>query len=153
MTTEAEPGVGQIWIARGGQSPDLLVLIIEVHDVHVQVLLCGNEYASATETDAVLRPGVTGMSEHLLVHGDISAPILRLRLCELVGSVDTEIVERIVLRGRGLDFNSSDLGRGRAIISDDDPRFDWKLQRHKQLRALRARASELGFQMYGLGNV
>lgn len=147
-----EPGVGQIRIVQGDRAETLYVLIIEVHNGHVQVLLCGNEYASATETDAVLRPSVTGLPEHLLVHGDISAPILNRRLCEVVGAVDPHIVERIVLRGRGLDFNSSDLGRGRAIISDNDPRFDWKLQKHKQLRRLRARASELGFEMYGLGS-
>lgn len=150
--TDGQPRVGQIWIARGDQTPDLYLLIIEVHDVHVQVLLCGSEYASATEKDAVLRPSLTGMPEHLLVHGDISAPVLTTRLCESVGSVDPEIVERIVLRGRGLDFTSSDLGRGRAIISDDDPRSDWKLAKHKQLRNIRARASELGFQMRGLGD-
>src|SRR5579862_1593003 len=113
-----QPGVGQIWVARGDRTGPLHVLIIEVHDGYVQVLLCGNEYASATETDAVLGPSVTGLPEHLLVHGDISAPILHHRLCEAVGSVEPHIVERIVLRGRGADFSSSDLGRGRAIISD-----------------------------------
>jgi hypothetical protein len=41
------------------------VLIIEVHDAHVQVLLCGDEYCSATETDAVLAPSVTGLEERL----------------------------------------------------------------------------------------
>jgi hypothetical protein len=149
--TDEEPGVGQIWLARGEETPVLCVLITEVHDLHVQVLLCGHEYASATETDAVLGPSVTGLREHLLVHGDISAPILTGRLCEVVGGVEPHIVERIVLRGRGGDFNSSDLGRGRAIISDDDPRFEWKLQKHKELRRLRARASELGFQVQELG--
>ena len=48
---EEEPGVGQIWRVRTDQGPDMCVLIIEIHDTHVQVLLCGDEHCSATETD------------------------------------------------------------------------------------------------------
>lgn len=57
-------------------------------------------------------------SERLLVHGDVSAPILTRRLSEAVGEITPELVRRIVLRGRGLDFNSSDLGRGAAILAE-----------------------------------
>lgn len=149
--TEENPGVGQIWLVRPEDGPDLYVLIIEVHDAHVQVLLCGDECCSATETDAVLGPSATGLPERLLIHGDVSAPVLIGRLSAPVGQITPELVQRIVLRGRGLDFNSTDLGRGAAIISEGDPRWDWKLQKHKQLRRLRARASELGWEMYELG--
>jgi len=149
--TQQRPGVGEIWLVRHDQGPDVSVLIIEVHDRHVQVLLCGDEVCSATETDAVLGPSVTGLPGRLLIHGDVSAPILKGRLSEAVGEIALEVVARIVLRGRGLDFNSSDLGRGRAILSEDDPRWDWKLEKHKELRRLRASARELGWQMYALG--
>jgi hypothetical protein len=54
------------------------------------------------------------------------------------------------LRGRGLDFNSTDLGRGRAIADESDPRWEWKLERHRQMRPLRARASELGWEIHRL---
>src|ERR1700733_6930542 len=131
--TEQRPGVGEIWLVRHDQGPDVSVLIIGVHDRHVQVLLCGDEVCSATETDAVLGPSVTGLPGRLLIHGDVSAPILKGRLSEAVGEIALEVVARIVLRGRGLDFNSSDLGRGRAILSEDDPRWDWKLEKHKEL--------------------
>lgn len=56
-----------------------------------------------------------------------------------------------MLRGRGLDFTSTDLGRGTAIAGDSDPRWDWKLEQHRQLRQVRARASELGWEIYKLG--
>jgi hypothetical protein len=148
---EKQPGVGQIWLVRPDEGPDLPVLIIEVHDGHVQVLLCGDEYCSATETDAVLGPSATGLPARLLVHGDVSAPILTSRLVEAVGEITPELAQRIVLRGRGLDFNSSDLGRGAAILAETDPRWAWKLEKQKQMRRMRVRASELGWQVYELG--
>lgn len=148
---EQHPGVGQIWLVGSDRGPEVQVLVIEVHEGHVQVLLCGDEVCSATETDAVLGPSVTGLPGRLLIHGDVSAPILKGRLSEPVGEIIPELVARIVLRGRGLDFNSSDLGRGRAILSEEDPRWDWKLEKHKELRRLRASARELGWQMYALG--
>ena len=58
---------------------------------------------------------------------------------------------RIALRGRGLDFTATDLGRGTAIAGESDPRWEWKLDRHRQLRQVRARASELGWEIYKLG--
>ena len=49
-------GVGQIWIARPDEGPDVLVLIIEVRADHVQALLCTEDDGLGTETDAVLEP-------------------------------------------------------------------------------------------------
>jgi hypothetical protein len=148
---EPEIEVGQIWIAQPDTGPGVCLLLIEVHDGHVQGLLCGEECHLATETDAVLEPGVTGYPRRLLVHGDLSAAILKPRLARAVGEVGQDLVERITRRGRGLDFNSSDLGRGTAIVADDDPRSDWKLERLRDLRGVRARASELGWQIRKLG--
>ena len=152
MSGEQPGAVGQIRIARADRGPDVQVLVIEIHHGHVQALLCGDEYCSATETDAVLEPSITGLRHRVLVHGDVSAPILEDRLGEVLGSISPGLVARIVLRGRGLDFTSTDLGRGRAILSEADPRWDWKLDRHKQMRRVRARARELGWHMFSLGS-
>jgi hypothetical protein len=127
------------------------VLVSEVHGDHVQAMLCGTEYDWATDTDAVVDPRTTGLPHRLLVHGDVSGSILTRRLRRSIGRIEPHLVERIALRGRGLDFNSSDLGRGRAIVNESDPRWEWKLQRHRQLRRVRARASELGWEIYKLG--
>jgi hypothetical protein len=87
----------------------------------------------------------------IVIHGDVSGSILKCRLGRSTGQqLGPDLVERIVLRGRGLDFNSSDLGRGRAITYESDPRWDWKLEKHRQLRQLRARASELGWEIHKL---
>jgi len=51
-----------------------------------------------------------------------------------------------------MDFNSADLGRGRALLSEADPRWEWKLAQHKQMRGIRARAGELGWSTYKLGS-
>jgi hypothetical protein len=144
------PGVGEIWLARD-RGPHLYVLVIEIHDGHVQALLCGDECDLATETDSVLEPRATGCPRRLLVHGDLAGAILTTRLEQLMGSVSHELVQRILLRGRGLDFHSTDLGRGRPILDDSDPRWDWKLEKLKQLRRVRASAAELGWRMYKLG--
>ena len=94
---------------------------------------------------------MSGCPRRLLVHGDLAGAILDDRLTQLMGSVTPELVQRIVLRGRGLDFHSSDLGRGRPIGDDSDPRWDWKLEQLRQLRRVRASARELGWEMYKLG--
>jgi hypothetical protein len=127
------------------------VLIIEVHPGYAQVLLCGEECDLATDTDAVLEPSTTGYLRRLLVHGDVSAAILTPRLWRRVGRIEPHLVERIALRGRGFDFTSDDLGRGTSIGSESDPRWEWKLDKHRQMRALRARASELGLGIYKIG--
>ena len=150
-TPKPDPEVGQIWIARSETGAEMPVLIAELHGDHVQALLCGEEWQLATETDAVLDFSTTGLTRRLLVHGDVSGSILTRRLSRLMSQIDPYLVERIVLRGRGLDFNSSDLGRGRAILEESDPRWGWKLQKHRQLRRIRARASELGWEIYKLG--
>lgn len=144
--------VGQIRIARADRGDDLSVLVIEVHDAYVQALLCGDECAFATETDSVLEPSVTGFLPRLLVHGDVSAPILMDRLGGTLGSIGSHLAQRIALRGRGLDFNATDLGRGTAILSETDPRWGWKLAKHKEMRRVRARAAELGWHMFTLGS-
>ncbi len=149
--TDELPGVGQIWLARADRGPELYVLVIEVHRGHVQALLCGDECHRATDTDSVLEPRVSGCPRRLLVHGDLAGAILDDRLTQLIGSVTPELVQRIVLRGRGLDFHSSGLGRGRPIGDDSDPRWDWKLEQLRQLRRVRASARELGWEMYKLG--
>jgi hypothetical protein len=99
----------------------------------------------------VLDRDATGLPQRVLVHGDVSGSILTWRLRRSIAQIDPHLVERIALRGRGLDFNSSDLGRGTAIVNESDPRWDWKLEKHSQLRAVRARASELGWEIYRLG--
>ncbi len=105
-------GAGQFCTARPDEGPDVLVVITEVSDDHVQVLLCTDDDGIATETDAVLVPRITGRPHRLLIHGDLSGSILRARLTGSSGRIDPEIVRRIVLRGCGMDFNSRDLGRG-----------------------------------------
>ena len=145
------PAVGQIWIAQAERGPEARVLIIEVHGGYVQALLCGEECHLATDTDAVLEPSGTGYRQRLLVYGDASASILSGRLSLLVGRIEPHVAGRIALRGRGLDFTSRDLGRGTPILTEADPRWTWKLDTHRQMRALRARTGELGWHIYKLG--
>lgn len=145
------PEVGQIWIARPDRGAEMHVLVSEVHPEYVQAMLCGAECEWATDTDAVLDPRTTGLPRRVLVHGDVSGSILTQRLRRSIAQIDPRLVERIALRGRGLDFNGTDLGRGRAIVNETDPRWDWKLAKHRQLRRVRARASELGWEVYKLG--
>lgn len=143
--------VGQIRIARPDRGAERHVLVVEVHAQHVHAMLCGEECEWATDTDAVLEPDTTGLSIPILIHGDVAGSILKRRLEPSVGQrVGPNLVERIALRGRGLDFNSTDLGRGRAITDESDPRWDWKLEQHRRLRQLRARASELGWEIHKL---
>ena len=144
--------VGQICLARPDRGPDLLVLVIEVHDNHVQALLCGHEHHLATDTDCVLEPWQTAYPRPLLVHGDVSGRIWKKRLTQPMGRVNPDLVQRIALRGRGLDLNSSDLGRGRAIQRDSDPRYGGKLEKFRQLRTVQARASELGWEVCKFGD-
>jgi hypothetical protein len=144
--------VGQIRIVRRERGDDLHVLVVEVYDEHVQAMLCGEECDLATDTDSVVEPGVTGLPRPILIHGDVSGSILKRRLGRSLGQqLGPNLVERIALRGRGLDFTSTDLGRGTAIAGESDPRWEWKLERHRQLRKVRARASELGWEIYKLG--
>jgi hypothetical protein len=115
-------------------------------------MLCGEECHWAADTDVVLDPRATGLPQPILIHGDVSGSILKRRLGRTVGQqLGPNLVERIALRGRGLDFTSTDLGRGTAIAGESDPRWEWKLERHRQMRQLRARASELGWEIYKLG--
>jgi len=148
---KAEAEVGQIRLARPDSGPSVTVLIIEVHAGYVQGLLCGDDYPLATETDAVLEPRQSGCLGRVLVHGDVSAAILKTRLAEVLGATTPELVERIVLRGLGRDFDSADLGRGTPILADDDPRWEWKLEQLRRVRGVRARASELGWTLHTLG--
>jgi hypothetical protein len=148
---QRDPKVREIRIARADSGSDVFVLIIEVRDGHVQGLLCDEACRFATETDALLEPSTTGFLRRLLVHGDVSAAILNRRLSAPIGRIEPHLVERITLRGQGLDFNSGDLGRGTAIPGESDPRWEAKLERHRQIRAVRARASELGLEIYKLG--
>jgi hypothetical protein len=149
---QRQPGVGELWLAQGDRGTDLYMLVTETHDGHVQALLCGDECDLATETDSVLEPRATGCPRRLLVHGDLAAAILNTRLKQLMGTIEPELVQRIVRRGRGMDFHSADLGRGRPIVDNSDPRWDWKLEKLKQLRRVRASAAELGLHMYKLGS-
>ena len=144
--------VGQIRIARPDRGDEVQVLVVEVHDQHVQAMLCGEECDWATDTDAVLAPRTTGLPRPILIHGDVSGSILKRRLGASMGQrLQPNLVERIALRGRGLDFTATDLGLGTAIAGESDPRWEWKLERHRQLRQVRARASELGWELYKLG--
>jgi len=144
--------VGQICLAKPDRGPDLLVLVIEVHENHVQALLCGHEHHLATDTDCVLEPWQTAYPRPLLVHGDVSGRIWKERLTRPMGRVGPELTARVALRGRGLDFNTSDLGRGRAIQNDSDPRWEMKLEKFRQLRTVQARASELGWEICKFGD-
>jgi hypothetical protein len=147
-----DPDVGQIRTVGRERGDDLRVLIVEVHDDHVQAMLCGEECDWATDTDAVLEPRTTGLPRPILIHGDVSGSILTRRLGRSMGQpLGSNLVERIALRGRGLDFTSTDLGRGTAIAGESDPRWERKLEKHRQMRPLRARASELGWEIYKLG--
>ena len=74
-STRPDVHVGQLWIAHADAGPDVLVLVTDVADDHVQALLCTDDDGIATETDAVLAPGVTGCAERLLVHGDVAGSI------------------------------------------------------------------------------
>jgi len=67
-----------------------------------------------------------------------------------LGQIDPALVQRIVVRGCGVDFNSRDLGRGTPIVSESDPRWDTKTRRLKELRTVKARASELGLKISSL---
>lgn len=142
--------IGQIWIAQPDEGPDVLVLIIEVCADHVQALLCSEDDGLGTETDAVLEPRLMGYQHPLLIHGDVAGAILSARLVGSPGRIDRGLVRRIVLRGRGLDFYSRDLGRGKPMVSESDPRWDVKLERVNQLRTVKAGASELGLKVYPL---
>jgi hypothetical protein len=142
--------VGQLWIAHPDQGDDVLVLVTDIADDHVQALLCTDDDGIATETDAVLEPRVTGCAQRLLVHGDVAGAILRTRLTRSLGQIDPEIARRIVVRGCGLDFNSTDLGRGRPITDHSDPRWEAKMERVQRLRRVKARASELGLKIAAL---
>lgn len=144
--------VGQVRLARPDDGPDLLVLIVAVHDDEVEALLCGHECDLATDTDSVLEPTATGYLRRLLVHGDVSGRILQKRLHATLGRVPPELAERIALRSRGLDFGANDLGRGRAMVDDSDPRWEWKLEKFRRMRAIRARAGEVGWSVYKLGD-
>jgi hypothetical protein len=143
--------VGQIWLAAPDDGPSVIVLITDVTDDHVQALLCSNREDEATETDAELLPSLTGCRDRLLVHGDLAGSIMRTRLLGSPCRIDPALVERIVLRGHGLDFTSRDLGRGTPIVSDSDPRWDMKTERLEQIRTVKARASELGLQIASIG--
>lgn len=147
----SDPDVGQIRIVRPDRGEDMQVLIVEVYDDHVHGMLCGEECELATDTDSILDSDVTGLPLPMLVHGDVSGSILKRRLGRPLGQIEPDLVERVALRGRGLDFTSTDLGRGTAIAGESDPRWEWKLEQHRRLRQVRARASELGWEIYKLG--
>lgn len=68
---------------------------------------------------------------------------MRTRLVGSPRRIDPTLVHRIVVRGRGMDFNARGLGRGTPIVSESDPRWDTETERLKQLRTVKARASEL----------
>jgi hypothetical protein len=143
--------VGEICLARPDRGPDLLVLVTEVHEDHVLGMLCDHDCEEATDTDSVLALITTGYPRRLLVHGDVAGRIFKRRLEASVGRVDPDLVKRIALRGRGLDFGSTDLGRGRVLAGESDPRWEWKLDKFRQLRRVQARASELGWEIRKLG--
>ncbi len=148
--SRADPAVGEIWTAQPDRGAESIVLVTAVPGDYVEALLCGKECDWATETDAVLSPLSTGSSPHLLVHGDIAGSIMKRRLRRSIGRIDPQVAERIALRGRGLDFNSTDLGRGKPIDGESDARWSWKLEQHKRMRPLRARAAELGWSIHKL---
>jgi hypothetical protein len=100
----------------------------------------------------VLDPRDTSYPTRLIVHGDVCGRILKRRLVHTLGAVEPELVERVALRGRGLDFSSTDLGRGKPLTGDSDPRWECKLDKFRQLRTVRARAGELGWEIYRFGD-
>jgi hypothetical protein len=147
-----EIAVGQIWIAQPDDGPGMLVLVTDVAEDHVQALLCTEgDHEVATETDAVLGRLTTGLPGRLLIHGDVAGSIMRTRLIRSPGRIDPALVRRIMLRGRGLDFNSRDLGRGAPIASEADPRWDAKMKRIEQFRTVKARAADLGLTIKPIG--
>lgn len=147
----SEPEVGQVRTVHHDRGQDMQVLIVEVYDDHVHGMLCGEECDLATETDSILQSDLTGLPNPILVHGDVSGSILNRRLGQPLGQIDADLVEQVALRGRGLDFTSTDLGRGTAVAGESDPRWEWKLEQHRRLRQVRAKASELGWEICKLG--
>jgi hypothetical protein len=133
------PAVGQIWIAEPDEGPGVLVLVTEVNDDNVRVLACSDDGDIAAYTDSVLERHLTGCPYRLLVHGDVACSILTKRLSYCSGRIDRELVPRIVRRGRGMDYNSRDLGRGTPILSESDPRVAAKAEKLKRLRTVQAR--------------
>jgi hypothetical protein len=150
--SEQPPQVGQIRLARPDQGEDVLVLIFQAHDDHVEAALCSHEYHLVTEMDCLLPPQVTGYLRPLLVHGEVNGRILNRRLGHVIGRVNPELTRRVELRGRGLDFASTDLGRGRPILSESEPRWSGRLDKFRQLRGIQARARELGLEICALGD-
>jgi hypothetical protein len=145
-----EPAIGQIWIAQPEQGRGVLVLVTDVNDDNVRALVCSDDDDVAADTDSVLERHLTGCPYCLLVHGDLACSILTTRLSYCPGRIDRELVAKIVRRGRGLDYNSRDLGRGTPIVSESDPRAKAKARKLEQVRTVQARASELGLKIYPL---
>ena len=145
-----EPAIGQIWIAQPDDGRGLLVLITDVNEGNVRVLVCSDDGDEPADTDAVLERHLTGCPYRLLVHGDLACSILTPRLSHCSGRIDRELVPRIVRRGRGMDDNSRDLGRGTPIVSESDPRAEAKARKLEQVRTVQARASELGLKIHPL---
>ena len=145
-----QPAIGQIWIAQPDEGPGVLVLVTEVNDDNVRALACSDDGDVAADTDAVLERHLTGCPYRLLVHGDLACSILTSRLSYCSGRIDRELVMRIVRRGRGMDYNSRDLGRGTPILTESDPRAAAKSEKLQRLRTVQARASELGLKIYPL---
>jgi hypothetical protein len=133
------PAIGQIWIAQPDEGPGLLVLVTDVNDDNVRALVCSDDGDVAADTDSVLERHLTGCPYRLLVHGDLACSILTTRLSYCSGRIDRELVPRIVRRGRGMDYDSRDLGRGTPIVSESDPRVAAKTQKLKLLRTVQAR--------------
>jgi len=145
-----EPAIGQIWIAQPDEGPGVLVLVTEVNDGNVRALACSDDGDMAADTDAILERHLTGCPYRLLVHGDLACSILTTRLSYCSGRIDRDLVPRIVRRGRGMDYNSRDLGRGTRIVSESDPRVEAKARKLERLRTVQARASELGLKIHPL---
>ena len=122
------------------------MLITDVSDDHARVLMWSNERDAATETDAELAPRLTGCPYRLLVHGDLAGSIMRTGWSDLRGgSIRRSFTESSSAVAAWTSTPA--MWRRTPIVSESDPRWDTKTERLKQLRTVKARASELGLRI------
>ena len=137
---QPEADVGQIWIARPDEGPDVLVLLTEVRDDHVQALLCSHDDGLATETDAVLEPGLTGYRRRLLVHGDLERHGMYYFVPGMLQHFDTEALFALVAPRPMLQLSGDQDG---GAPTDGIEVLEEKLGRKAELNLLPMQAGDV----------
>lgn len=143
---QPEPASGQLWLVNAAQGPRVMVLVVRCHDDEdfVQVLFCNNEYDLAADTDSVLQPEDTGCPYQVLVHGDLTGPVMKDKLWRSIGEIDVELVKFIWSRGMRMGGFDASYGRGLPIISRSDARWEYKERLCEELWTVMATPEELG---------